>query len=352
MATKPVISNMTPWDATQEKVINFTYSGNLPVSNRATVYDASTLEVVYDVTQITPSFTHTIPANTLRITRLEPNGNGHKYAIEIRVTDSNGTESPVSDKAYFWCLATPTFAYSFPTENANIDTPTVYFKVVYSQANGEELYSYKHYLYDNTKNEIASSDMNYTLDNLEYSFKGLTNHTSYYLRTVGVTKNGIEVDTGMRHVFINYENTGSYAIMNAESDLNATVTGYTNIICIDATESADDYIFLNSCVQIMDKKVTYETNFKINRDFTMQLKLTRLWYNGRICYMTNGTNHIEITSYVFDDETVRYCMKANNGLTDYVLYSDALNVTNLDFVVITLRRIGNFFSFNATKVTN
>ena len=350
MAVKPVISNMTPWDSTKEKFIYFTYSGNLPVSNRLTIYDASTLNVVYDEVQVTPSFSHRIPPNTLKVSYLDPNGNGHKYAAVIVVTDANGVESSPSDKAYFWCLTDPLFAYSYPTADANIDSPTVDFNVHYYQAEGEELYSYRHYLYDNTKNEVATSDMNYTLDNLTYSFKGLDNHTSYYIRTIGVTKNGISVDTGMLHVFINYANTGSFALMNAESDDNATVTGYTNIISIDADESADDYIFLNSCVQLLDKKVTYQNNFKINRDFTLQLKITRLWNNARICYMTNGTNYIEISSYVFDDETVRYCMKANNGFTDYVRYSDALEVTNLDYVVITLRRIGNFFNFNAVKI--
>ena len=138
--------------------------------------------------------------------------------------------------------------------------------------------------------------------------------------------------------------------MNTESDLNATVTGYTNITCIDATEDADDYVFFNSCVQLLDKEVTYEKNFKIDKDFTMQLKITQLWNNARICYMTNGTNYIEISSYRFDDNSIRYMLRVNNGLTDYIRYSDPLYVQNTDFVVINLRRIDNLFNFNALQV--
>ena len=350
MAVKPVVSNMTPWDATKEKVINFTYTGNLPVSNRATIYDASTLQVVYDVTEQTSSFTHTIPPNTLRTSMYEPNGNGHKYAIELRVTDFNGVESAVSDKVYFWCLETPVFEYVYPLNDSSINLPSLDLQINYSQANGEKLYSYRHYLYDNTRQEVIMTDTYYTDENLAYSFKGLDNHTSYYIRSKGTTENGIEVDTGMTRVFINYENVGNYALMNTESDLNATVTGYTNITCIDATEDADDYVFFNSCVQLLDKKVTYEKNFKIDKDFTMQLKITQLWNNARICYMTNGTNFIEISSYRFDDNSIRYMLRVNNGLTDYIRYSDPLYVQNTDFVVINLRRIDNLFNFNALQV--
>lgn len=349
MAVKPVINSITPWDATVGKMISFSYSGNLPVSNRAIIYNAVNLEVVYDEKQNTSSLIHNIPANVLKTDNKEKNGNGHKYAIEIEVTDNEGTVFLRSDKVYFWCLATPEFYYTTPINDANIDTPTINFETYYAQENGEKLYSYRHYLFDNTKNEIASSDMNYTSDNLSYSFKGLNNHASYFIQTVGVTQNGINVDTGKLHFFVNYENTGNFAIMNAESDDNATVTGYTNIVSIDSNEDADSYVLLGSYVQLLDQSITYETNYKIERDFTMQLKVSHVQDNRRILYMTNKTNKIEITSYIFDDGTVRYYLTVDNGLTKYVRYSDPLTVDDNDSVIISLRRIENLYNFNAYK---
>jgi hypothetical protein len=71
------------------------YSGNLPYSNKITIYDAESLNVVFIDTITTHLLKHTIPANTLT--------NGDKYAIECQMFDSNGTASALSDKVYFYC---------------------------------------------------------------------------------------------------------------------------------------------------------------------------------------------------------------------------------------------------------
>ena len=100
---KPNILKITPFCATKDYEVKMSYSGNLPYSNKITIYNAETLNVVFTNTVTTHLLRHTIPANTLN--------NGVKYAIECQMFDSNGTASAISDKVYFWCYETPTFEF-------------------------------------------------------------------------------------------------------------------------------------------------------------------------------------------------------------------------------------------------
>lgn len=357
MAVKPIISTITPWDSTLGTNISFSYSGNLPVRVRGVIRDASTLEIVWNKTKsvtkdsVTGLWKLFIEGNG--ITQRGGDGNGTKYCIQITCIDIDGNESSISDKAFFWCLAKPLFYYAEPREEGVIEASYVKLQLVYSQANGEALYTYRHFLYDNSKNILTMSNHYYNEDGLNYTFKGLDNKTSYYIRTQGTTRNGMVVDTGYVQIFTSYGEPETYSILQLSSDENATVSGMTNMICIDADEDAKDYIFLNSMVQLIKKKVTYQTNYTINRDFTLQIKITKLLYNGLLLKMYNKENPdciITLDSYVFDDGTLRYCLKAFNGIATYVLYTDALNATDNDFMVITVRRINNVFSLYAQKV--
>ena len=341
MSVKPIINNMTPWDATLPYTINFSYSGGLPVSNRIIIQNAGTLAVVYDNVAYTPGFSHDIPANTL--------ANGHKYTAQLIVT-SSGETSPISDKVYFWCFTTPEFYYTEPTENANIKYSWVNLVLHYYQENGESLYSYRHILYDNSKIELTSTDMFYTEDNLEYTFKGLNNHSTYYLQSVGVTKNGIVLDTGMRKIFTNYANPADFQVMNVESDDNATVTGYTNMISIDADENAEDYVFLGSYVQILNNEVNYTRHFNIEGDFSCSIKVTKLYRETTLLTMNNDYHTLKVNSYILDDDSIVYRLIVNNGLTDYNLFSPPMFLNDDDVIVICITRKKDAYKLTVTQI--
>lgn len=358
MAVKPLISTITPWDATVGVNIAFSYSGNLPVRAKGIIQNASTLETRWTgenpvVRGEDGKYLFYIPANTLKADIKDVNGNGNKYCIQITVFDGNDIASTISDKAYFWCLSTPEFYYTKPNVDEKITTASIELNIIYNQLEGEKLYSFRHYLYDNSKNLISISDYFYDDSGLIYFFKGLENKTSYYVRSQGVTKNGIPVDTGYSHIFTDYGDIENYALLGLTSDDNATVYGDTNMICIDADEDPEYYIYINSYVQLIKKKVTYQTNYTIPRDFTLQIKITKLLYCGLLLKMYNKENPdciITLDSYYFDDNKIRYCLKVFNGIATYVLYTvDGFSVENDDVMVITIRRINNFFSLYAEK---
>ena len=341
---KPTILSMTPWDANNDYNIRFSYSGNLPVSNRMIIYDAGSLQLVYDQVQQGSQPYHTISANTLR--------NGAKYAAQMTVTDNNGITSVISSKVYFWCFETPAFYYTRPM-GENITIPSVTLEVFYSQSDGEQLYSYQHFLYDNTHTQIAQSDIFYTLDNLSYTFNGLANKAGYYLRTVGKTKNGIPLDTninGEKRIFINYDEEDEFAFLTLKSDINGTVTGNTNMISINADEDDDDYVFLNSYVQLIDREVNYTTNFNIEGDFTLSLKLTQLMFDGTLLLMSNGNSTIRLTSNIYEGQIV-YRLIVNNTLTEYNIFAGPMTLLNNDVIVIHIRRVKNLYKLVVQKVT-
>lgn len=358
MAVKPIISTIIPWDTTVGTNIAFSYSGNLPVTAKGIIKNASTLETrwTYEETVIRDNdgrYLFYIAPNTLKANSADVDGNGNKYSIQLIVTDNEGNISPISDKEYFWCFETPQCYYNKPNYDEVIGSPNIELELVYSQSNGEKIYSYRHYLYDNSRNLVVISDHFYDETGFSYIFRGLDNKTSYYIRTQGITKNGMPVDTGYLRIFTDYGTPEVYSILGLESDANATVYGHSNMICIDADEDDEDYIFINSLVQVIRKKITYQTNYTIARDFTLQLKFTKVLFNGLLLKMYNKEYPdytITIDSYYFYDNLIRYCLKVFNGLATYVLYTDGLELQNDDYVVLTLRRVNNAFSFTAQKV--
>ena len=196
--SKPVINSIKPFDATKASKVSMTYIGNLPYSNRIIIYDATTLSVVFDDTQSGFTLEHTIPANTLT--------NGKKYAIQGQVFDSVGNASVLSDKAYFWCFATPSFYFSNVNNDDTITTASFYANLVYDQPDWEDIAEYRFYLYDEVKNLLVESEAYYTTDNMNYPYRGLEDDKFYYIRAIGATQNGIQMDTGYIKVFVNYEN--------------------------------------------------------------------------------------------------------------------------------------------------
>lgn len=349
MAVKPIVKTISPWDTEVGTQIYFTYSGNTPVANRAMIYDAASLKLVYDVTRETTSLFHWIDPGVLKPNSTVTNGNGNKYCIQIEIKDNTGATSMLSDKAYFWCFSKPDFYYTTPIEDESIITSNINLNLVYSQAEDEQIHNYRHSLYDSAKTLVMQSDAFFDSEGYNYTFKGLSNKTSYYLRTEGVTRNGMSLDTGYVRVNINYYDPEKYEILILDSDTNATVYGQTQMICIDANEDEKDYVFFNSMVRLISRTVTWESNYNITGDFSMQLKISNLHACGDILTMYNKERKkytLSINQYLFDNGTVRYCLRAFNGVSTYTLYSRPLNVLNTDVAALNIRRKNNIYSLD------
>ena len=334
--SKPIINSILPFDAAKESKVSMTYIGNLPQSNRIIIYDATTLSVIFDDTQSGFTLEHTIPANTLT--------NGKKYAIQGQVFDSVGNASTLSDKAYFWCFATPSFYFSNVNNDDTIATASFYANLVYDQPDWEDIAEYRFYLYDEVKTLLIESEAFYTTDNMNYPYRGLEDDKFYYIRAIGATQNGIQMDTGYIKVFVNYENPEDYKLIYAEcNDKNSVVTYQTNFVVINPSDTTTEYEYENGWINLLDKTLVYDQDFIVDGDFTMSIRGRDLYRNQTILKCSNDKMGFTLSSYIYDDGNMRYKLTVPNGICNYVLYTEPILPEINDIVTIHIRRINNIY---------
>lgn len=335
---KPTIMKITPLDATKDNIISMSYAGNLPYSNRIIISDAMSLAVIYDNTATNTNFTieHTIPANTLV--------NGKKYVIQGQVFDINGNASVLSDKSYFWCLATPLFYFSNVTDGEVFDTASIYANLSYEQSDFEDINEYRYYLYDDVKNLLLESETFYGIDNFSYAYRGLNDDKFYYIRALGNTINGLQLDTGYIKIFINYENPEDYKLIQAEcNDKNSIVTYQTSFVVINPTTHSSEYEYNNGWIDLTNKTLVYDENFVVSGDFTMSIRGKEMYKNATVLKCSNSEKGFTLSSYIYDDGKMRYKLTVPNGLCNYILYSEPISPGQNDIVSVHIRRINNIY---------
>ena len=72
---KPTVNKIAPFDASLDKAFSFSWDGNQPYANRLIIYNADTMEPIYDRKISTFPHTHPLPAGTL--------ANGKKFSTPV-----------------------------------------------------------------------------------------------------------------------------------------------------------------------------------------------------------------------------------------------------------------------------
>ena len=333
---KPSINRIVPFDARYDKVVSMTYFGNMAYSNRIIIYNAETMEQVYDDTISTFMLTHTIPANTLT--------NGIKYAIQGQVFDSEGIGSVLSDKVYFWCFETPSFYFQNLSDGYTIESAFYNAVVTYEQSNDEPLAAYQFHIYDGSHLLLTESEVLYDTDDISYSFKGLESGHNYYLRCTGSTLNGMELDTGYVRVFVRYENPNTYARIYAHCDEETGIVYYeTNLIIIESSTEGE-FEYNNGVINLIGKELVYDKDFIIPGDFTMGIRAKSLYREGTILTCKNSNYGFTLSAHIDDEGRLRFKLNVPNGLTNYILYTEPYTFSDDDMVTIYIRRINNIYS--------
>lgn len=335
---KPIINLISPFDAADGYTVTFTYAGNQPYSNRLIIYNATTLTVIWnDMASDTMLMRHEIPANLTGLI------NGNKYCAEVVCYDQQGVASATSDKSYFWVLENPVFEFDNISEGDTIQSATINAVLDYSQANGEELIEYKFALYDHAQKLLSESPVKYDTSVMSHSFTGLENNTQYYVRATGLTDKERQLDTGMVHVYVQYENPSTYARIYAEETEAGTgiVKYYTNIIIVQPTR--DDYEFENSCVLLQNDTLIYNEGFLVDGDFTMAIKIKNCAVGEvmRCADVVDNTFTLEVIDCT--EGIMRFKLLVPNGMDNYVLYSEPQSFDAGTEYTVWLRRINNVY---------
>lgn len=332
---KPIINRIAPFDASCGGLITMYYNGELPYKNRIVIYNADTLESVYDRTITNYNLEHNVPANALK--------NGIKYAVQGQVFDSQGNASELSDKGYFYTFTTPLFYFTNIHNDDVINKASFFVNLNYTQNEYEKISEYRFYLYDDAKNLLLESETYYNSNNFNYAFKALNDDRIYYVRARGMTVNGFELDTGYVKVFVNYENPEEYKYIFAKcNDNNSIVTYQTNFVVINASGN-EQHEYEDSFIDLIEKTLVYDEGFIVSGDFTMTIRMKMYGANSTLLKCSNSACGFTITTPMDDKKYVRFKLTAPNGICNYILYSEPILYNVLDIVTLHIRRINNIY---------
>lgn len=194
MLTTPILNDIKTFNATKDYTFTFNViGGNQVVGNNLVIERISDNVEVYNQSQETFNFKHTLPAYTLT--------NGVNYRAKIRTKDINNNWSSFSTTLLFWCYSEPNLHIStIDYDNQNrVYNQTVLFETIYSQAEGEILQSYRYLLYNENKDLLKSFPEQYADGSqpLTQEIAGLENGVLKYLEVKTLSPSGNVGTTGL-----------------------------------------------------------------------------------------------------------------------------------------------------------
>lgn len=334
---KPIVNKIIPFDAETDKEVGFTWNGNQSYANRLIIYNADTLEAIYDKKITTFTHSHTIPARTLK--------NGKKWIAQFQTFDADDTESGLSNKLYFQTFKTPLFYFYGLEDGQTIRSASYEAQIYYLQEDYEDIQSFRFFLYDGTKTLLKESDTLYDSNKIKYIYKGLDNHTIYYLKCHGITVNGMEIDTGYIEIYTDYKMPSTYGIIYAENDpLHGYIKYHTNIKVIQYNGNKT-FHFENGMIDLRNDEegIYYDEGFVIEDNFTLKLRGMYLNQTARILELRNTKYSLTVESFLYDDNTTRFKLTVSNGLGNYILYSDAISFQATEMTCVWIRRIHDIY---------
>lgn len=332
---KPVIIHVNPFDANKDHEIMFSWSGNRACKNRVIIRNNETNNVVYD--ELIPSFElkHTIPARKLE--------NGKKYVIQVQVYDLEGVESPLSDKILFYTFVTPDFYFDDLSEHSTISNSSFKATIHYYSEDWENISKYVFYLYDASKRQLLESNELIDDVDISYVYRGLENNTLYYIRCVGVTVNGMEIDTGYTEINVKYKNPNTYAHIYTKALPSQGCVQISSNLVIIQYNGTDDFTYEGSKINLIDKTLYYDEGFLIEKDYTLIIRGTHLWRTAEILKMKNNKLGLTLSSRIYTDGTLRFKLSVPNGVCNYLIYSNPQNYTEQDMITIAIRCENNLY---------
>lgn len=194
---------------------SYTYNGSIFVETSLTEI------VAYQNTTTTFNLSHIIPANTLT--------NGRYYKVAIRTYDVLNNVSDWSNYQPFYCYTTPVLTLNV-TNGQTITVSSFSIVLTYNQLQNEKLDYAVIELYNTNKVLLNSSGNMYNTDypplTFTYGVFGLENHSQYYVKANVVTINGTIVQTDMVRFYTDYDVSPEQVELTATLD---ACNGYVNL---------------------------------------------------------------------------------------------------------------------------
>lgn len=354
--TKPILNQVPAWDATKGYTFTFNVVGGTQVAGSVlTIRDNETNVVVYEHTESSYNFSNTIPANVLE--------NGTNYNASLITLDINLNQSVESNVIQFYCYDTPVInGLNIPSGDI-IPSSEFPFEATYSQSQGEMLNTYRFTLYNVSQVEIATSGTMYAtnitpsyqgdtiLIPLAYTFTGLLDNNTYYLKIDGLTANGMVATTDMVQFVVRYSVPSAFAQLTAVNNCNE---GYirieSNVVLIDGTAFPEPIYIDNQKIDLTrdGSYVVFDKGYEVPSNFTTQLWFANPKDNDTLLEMgdINGNGMKLYTIDDQEDNTKFYCVLVVDD--KYIIRSEPI-LKDLDYCV-TIRRIDNLYDLLLDEV--
>lgn len=326
---RPILIAPPAFDGTQVYVISFSVGagGSQVTQNQLTIRNNSTNVIVYQETQTTFQYTHTIPADTLT--------NGTSYNATVSTFDATGEQSAESIPVQFWCYTTPVIAFSnIPTGNI-IPNASFNFQFSYTQAEGEAINTFEMNLYNSANSLISTSGLQYTSGMTPpygYIFAGFEDNSLYYIELLVTTVNNTIVSTGKVQITIKYSQPSIFTLIELSNNCDGGyVTIKSNVTLIEGTSNPSPPVYITDSevdLTATGSWVNWNQGYIIVSD-----NLDRIWFRNP----NPNTTILTFSNTQGQAVTLRYC-------EGYV--NDDRTTTKLAYITATATSIeGNDFTY-------
>lgn len=354
----PLLYSIPAFDATSSHMISFTVSGgDQVVANRLLIKKNSDLSIVYNQVLQSYSFNHTIPANTLI--------NGDYYIAQIKtygVNDDITSEeegSLWSSAVPFRCYTTPILTWTNKPIGSIIQESNYTFQFSYSQAEGEELYSYIINLYDNNQRLISTSGTKYIvgITLLTYEVNGLADNNTYYIEINGVTVNNTQISSGKNSFLVNYYEPYSTQVFEAKNDAcNGWIALINNQVIIIPSSYPLNPIYVKDNTAVDVKQEGYYVRWSgLHQNGNFCIRIWGYDFNSNKIILDYSQNNVLYNlmlfrrdGYDYDSNIIQtyYELQIRTGdYQPYFIYSNYINQpSETDKIFICIKRIKNIYS--------
>ncbi len=344
----PIITTIIPFDATEEYILNFSYSGFQVRKNKIIIRNNTTNAIVLNETVTSTLLRHTISANTLT--------NGTTYNVQIQVYDIDNNASPLSNMVVFSCLSTPLLSFANINDEDILKESYINLQINYSQTQGELLNTYEVKLYNYAKQQLYSSgNVSGTIS--EVMITGLEDNSQYFIRAMGETVNHVSMDTGYVSFLCKYLKPSTFsfvALTNNEKEASVSIS--SNIISIEGVVNGTPIYINNTMIDLTEsgRSAVFNEAFSLNGDFTLHIQGRNFTDYSELLILKDKvtTKQIKLKWLTLLNPDTRVAEKkygkleADGQLGLYVLFTDSIDIPlSTDIIHFWIRRVDNSYDF-------
>lgn len=357
--TTPTLLPVVAWDATQEFTFYFNVvGGSRVVGNRLTIRNNATNVLVYQETQTTFRYEHTVPADTLT--------NGVYYNATIATVDNDGNISAESIPIQFWCYSTPSVRFTNISTGDVVSDASFSFEFEYNQIEGELLNTYVMNLYNSFGTLLSTSGVVNTIDgtppfNGSYMFSGLEDRTIYLVELVATTINGTVVATNREEFEVQYIFPDIFTLVELHNNCEeGYITITSNVKLIEGEVVPPPAVYIdNKELDLRSGSNYWQSGYTLNGDLIM-----RVWFREPTPYSEivrlSNTDGQSISlkfmqGYENNEATemeayMSLTVNALDGASYYIESNFVPIQTSADYYNIWMRRVDNVYQLQFAVV--